>query len=156
MVIIPEAFWLTVDTCGENKGRICCSKKTLGKTTCQLKAPRVVPRCRLGSVIRRSNEVKFASAKFRLRQGSFSFLLYLRTHPISLEKRITTGERDYRPRRRVSIMREVRRSDPFLAKRILSCFRTSEGKITISFFRFCATITRFSKRKHLTRQGKTR
>lgn len=102
-------------------------------------------RCRLGPVIRRSNEVKFASAKFRLRQGSFSFLLYLRTHPISPEKRITTGERDYRPRRRVSIMREVRRFDPFLAKSILSCFRTSEGKITISFFRFRATITRFSK-----------
>lgn len=38
-------------------------------------------------------------------------------------------------------MREVRCSDPFLVRRILSCFRTSEGKITISFFRLGATFT---------------
>lgn len=120
----------------ENKGHTCCRKKTLGKTTCWLKVPRVVSVqcCRLGPVIRRSNEVKLASAKFRLGRGSFSFLLYLRTHPISPEKRIATGERDYRPWRHVSIMREVRCSDPFFARRTLSCFCTSEGKVTVLFF----------------------
>lgn len=109
----------------ENKGRTCCRKKTLGKTTYWLKAPRIVfvPCCRLGPVIRRSNEVKLASAKFRLGRESCFFLLYFRTHPISSEKRIATDERDYRLRRRVSIMWEVRCPDPFLGRRILSCYK---------------------------------
>lgn len=78
---IAKTFWLTIDM-GKNKGRTCCQKKTLGKTTFWLKALRVVsvPCCRLNPVIRWSNEVKLASAKFRLGQESFSFLLYLRTH----------------------------------------------------------------------------
>lgn len=140
IITISKASWLTVDT-EENKDCTCCRKKTLGKTTCWLKAPRVVfvPCCRLSPVIRWSNEVKLANAKFRLGRGSFSFLLYFKTHPISPEKRIATGERNYRPRRRVSIMREVRYFDPFLARRILSCFPTNEGNVTISFFHLSTT-----------------